>query len=271
MGFLIQLASASVPAVILLVFAVQLAAREVGLWVGNRQHRLNPAEQETAGVLVGSMLALLAFVLALTLSFANGRFQERREHIGREANAIGSSWTAAQAIGSPQSLEIARLLVDYGEQRKNYVEAPPNATVLDAITRRSDAIQARIMDQLSLMVRERPDAISASMMNSLNDTFSASTGTRFAFSSHMPEELFWLLIGMSVVSMAALGYQIGIRGQKARALSLLLTAMWTMVIVDILDLSSARVGNVHNDTSVFNWTLDSLRPEAPGTPQPPAH
>ncbi len=268
MGFLIQLANASVLAVILLVFAVQLAAREVGLWVGHRRHRLNPDEQETAGVLVGSMLALLAFVLALTLSFANGRFQERREHIGHEANAIGSSWMAARVIGSPESLEIARLLVDYAEQRKNYVEAPPNAAVLDAITSRSDATQARIMDQLSLMVRERPDAISASMMNSLNDTFSASTGTRFAFSSHMPEELFWLLIGMSVVSMAALGYQIGLRGQRARALSVLLTAMWTMVIVDILDLSSARVGNVHNDTRVFNWTLASFQSDVP---QPPAH
>lgn len=271
MDLLIQLATSSVIAVIVLLFAIQVAAREAGLWLGSRRHLLGTAERDNVGVLVGSMLALLAFVLALTLSFANGRFQERRAEIEREASAISSSWTRAQAIGAPQSLEIARLLAEYAELRKSFVEAPPDAAALAPINARSDAIQARILERLTALLRERTDPAVVSLMNSLDDTFGATTRTRFAFTSHMPAQLFWLLIGMSVSTMAALGYQIGLRGQKMRVLSLLLTAMWTMVITDILDLSSARVGNLRNDTTVFDWTLESFRTENPGPAQPPAH
>jgi hypothetical protein len=38
------------------------------------------------------MLGLLAFVLALTLSFANSRFSERIQGTLNEANAIGTAW-----------------------------------------------------------------------------------------------------------------------------------------------------------------------------------
>jgi hypothetical protein len=48
---------------------------------------------------VGGMLSLLAFVLALTLSFANTRFSERVEGTLAEANAIGTAWLRAEAIG----------------------------------------------------------------------------------------------------------------------------------------------------------------------------
>jgi len=54
---------------------------------------LNPdTPREGVGVLVGSLLGLLAFVLALTLSFASERFNERRLGTLAETNAIGTAW-----------------------------------------------------------------------------------------------------------------------------------------------------------------------------------
>lgn len=51
------------------------------------------------GILVGGFLALLAFVLELTLSFASERFSDRRNATLNEANAIGTAWLRARAIG----------------------------------------------------------------------------------------------------------------------------------------------------------------------------
>jgi hypothetical protein len=59
------------------------------------------------------MLSLLAFVLALTLSFANTRFSERVEGTLAEANAIGTAWLRAEAIGHVRGPEIAKLLEEY--------------------------------------------------------------------------------------------------------------------------------------------------------------
>ena len=61
-----------------ILFVVQLAAHEVGFWIGRRQ----AAQRETrifegVGIISGGVLGLLAFVLALTLSFASERFNDR--------------------------------------------------------------------------------------------------------------------------------------------------------------------------------------------------
>ncbi len=76
---------------------------------GSAADRLRDATRphEGVGVLVGGLLGLLAFVLALTLSFASERFNERRSGTLAEANAIGTAWLRAKAIGQPRGDEIA--------------------------------------------------------------------------------------------------------------------------------------------------------------------
>ena len=102
MEFLAQLATWSLLAFSLLLFLTQVAAREVGYWLGQRLQR---ARSRGVGLVVGGMLGLLAFVLALTLSFGSSRFNERRQGTLAEANAIGTAWLRAEAIGHPRGAE----------------------------------------------------------------------------------------------------------------------------------------------------------------------
>jgi len=74
-ALVIHLASFSVLAFAGVLFAVQALAREVGYAFGRRAAKQADAAPEGVGILVGGMLGLLAFVLALTLSFASARFQ----------------------------------------------------------------------------------------------------------------------------------------------------------------------------------------------------
>ena len=85
-----------------------------------------------------------------------------------------------------------------------------------------------------------------------------STAEAFAFEKRLPPPLFWLLIGMALLSMAALGFQLGLRGTPLRVMSALLTLMWTLVIIDILDLAAARIGDIRTSTLVYDWTLKGL-------------
>jgi len=124
------------------IFVAQMLARELGLWLGRRRAADDKGEIEGVGVIVGGMLGLLAFVLALTLSFANARFQERRDGTMKEANAIGTAWLRARAIDHPRAAEIARLLEAYAPVRRDHVVVAPDERAIAALQARTDALPA---------------------------------------------------------------------------------------------------------------------------------
>lgn len=110
-----------------------------------------------------------------------------------------------------------------------------------------------------MIVRERPDPVSSALMAAVNDTFDASTSERFALGTRLPWQIFWLLIGVMLLSMAALGYQFGLKGKPVRATIMVLTVVSSAPIVNIIDLASPRVGNFRTDASVYDWTLQGFR------------
>lgn len=243
-----------------LLFAVQLAAHEIGHWAGRRQVARGEAPGEGVGVLVGGVLALLAFVLALTLTFSSDRFQDRRQGTLAEANAIGTAWLRAKAIGQPDGEAIARLLEDYTKLRIAFVRADHDPPLLDDISQRTGALQTAIWDRVSALVRRQPTPVAASLMAAVNDVFDMTTAERFAFELRLAPQIFWLLIGLALLGMGTLGYQLALRGPRVLGLVVLLTATWTVVIVDILDLGSARIGHIRTSVAAYEWTLQGFQP-----------
>ncbi|WP_198376777.1 hypothetical protein [Neoroseomonas rubea] len=238
---------------------IQALAKEVGYLFGRRLALRNENPGEGVSVVVGGMLGLLAFVLALTLSFSSARFQERREGTLAETNAIGTAWLQAQAIGHARGAEIARLLEDYAVTRRDFVRAGRDDAWLDTATQRTNALQGEIWGHVAAIVRERPDPVAASLMNALNTTFDLSTAERFAFATLFPPQLFWLLLGMTVISMSALGFQLGLRQKPLRTLCFLLLCMWTATMTIILDLGAARVGSIRVSAQPYDWMIEGFR------------
>lgn len=268
MTILTTIAAWSLLAFGFLLFLFQLGAHEIGYRLGVRRAAGREAPADSVGVVVGGMLGLLAFVLALTLSFASNSFSERRAGTLAEANAIGTAWLRAEAIGGPRGSEIARLLEQYTRLRIAFIQAEHGAAELDDLTRRTNALQTQIWGHASAIVRERTDPVVVSLMAALNDTFDMTTAARFAYTLRLPPPLAWLLFGMALISMGALGYQVGLRGNPNHALAALLTLMWTAVIVDILDLASPRIGSLRTSAAVYEWTLQGFQGGVPIPPPP---
>ena len=255
----IAIASLGVVAFGLALVLFQVLAKEVGYFFGQRMAQRYESPGEGVGVVVGGMLGLLAFVLALTLSFSSARFQERREGTLAEANAIGTAWLQAHAVGHPRGAEIARLLEAYTVQRRDFIRAEINSPVLAQTTERSAVLQSEIWGHLTAIVQERRDPIAASLMNSLNTTFDMATAERFAFSTTLPPQLFFLLVGMCGITMAALGFQLGLRQKPLRLLTVLLLCMWSATMTVILDMGSARLGSIRIPTQALDWTIEGFR------------
>ena len=259
MDFLISLSEFSILAFSALLFFGQLSAHEAGYRIGARHRERNSVQTESVSVVVAGMLGLLAFVLALTLSYSNARFTERRQGTLTEANAIGTAWLRAKAIGSPDAIEIAKLLEDYTKTREDFVQAGRDPQALAKANNDTSALQQTIWSHITTIVRERPDPIAASLMAAVNDTFDASTDERFALAMRLPPQIFWLLLGVMLLSMAALGYQFGLKGKPVRMPVIILTIVWTAIIVNILDLASPRIGNFRTDATIYEWTRQGFQ------------
>lgn len=241
-----------------ILFVAQIVVHSLGYWAGRRD-AVRRGNEEPVGVIVGCMLGLLAFVLALTLSFAGARFTEHRQASLAEANAIGTAWLRATAIGGPRADAIARLLEDYTRVRAEFIRAGRDPKAIAALNQRSNAMQTEMWGHVAAIIRDQPNPISASLMSAVNDAFDASTEERFAYHITLPPQLFWLLVGMMLLSMGCLGYQFGVKNGPNRVLVVLLTLMWTWVIVEILDLASARMGYIRTGTAVYDWTLQGFK------------
>jgi len=229
----------------LMLLIVQLVAYELGNWLGRT--RKADGEVEGVGAVVGSMLALLAFVLALTLSFASTRFTERRAGTLAEANAIGTAWLRARAIGGPHGSEIARLLEQYTQVRLDFIRATRESLAIGQDNQQTNALQSEIWQHTTAIVQDHPDPVSASLMAAVNDVFDMTMSERFAYELRLPPQIFWLLMLMILLGMSGLGYQLGLKARSLRILVTLLCIVWTLVIVDILDLASARLGSFRTD------------------------
>jgi hypothetical protein len=208
---------------------------------------------------VGGILGLLAFVLALTLSFASSRFNERREGTLIEANAIGTAWLRAAAIGQPRGDEIARLLEQYTQVRLDFVRTGDDPDRLAALNQQTNRLQFAIWGHAAAMVREHPGPVSTWLASSINDAFDAGTDERFGFALKLPSQIFWLVVGLSVLGGGVVGYQLGLKGGTIRPMIVLLMLVWTVVIVDIFDLAAGRIGNFRTDPVAYEWALRGFK------------
>jgi hypothetical protein len=262
-SLLAEIAPQSLLAFAAVLFVLQIAACEAGYATGRRQARPE-APLEGVGVVVTSMLGLLAFVLGLTLAYANTRFQERRLGTLAEAQSIGTSWLRAQAVGQRQEQVIARLLEDYTRVRIDFVRLPADGDAA-AVERRTGALQSQIWAQVVDLALDRKDPVLASLAVSLNETFDHATAQRFAFTSGPAAQLVMLLLLMTMAGMGGLGYQFGLRGRPLRALTFILLAMWTAVLIVIIDLGAPRLGRIQTDPGPLLWTLEGFAapPAAP--------
>ena len=106
--------SLPVVAIFVLFVIVSLLCYEGGFRVGRWWQERTPGEQEgPTGMIVGSILALLAFLLAVTMSMASDRFDARRAIVLDEANAIGTTYLRAGYLPEPASSQIRELLREY--------------------------------------------------------------------------------------------------------------------------------------------------------------
>ena len=137
------------------ILGVVLISVECGYRLG--KFRLSRREQEKeapVGTMVGATLGLLAFILAFTFGLASSRFDNRRQLLLDEANALGTTYLRAGML--PEwGEEVRRLLRDYIGHR---LDAVRSGDVTEGI-RRSENIQQQVWTEAETVAQKNLNSI----------------------------------------------------------------------------------------------------------------
>jgi hypothetical protein len=212
--------------------------------------------EKTAGTIAGAMLALLGFILAVSLSMADSHFETRRKLVLEEANAIGTARLRASAVGGENGTEIARLLLEYAQTRVDFFIAGKDAGKLRSVYRRTSDLQQRIWNLATAIAGSSPTPISAMLLSSLNEVFDLGTTRRWAFEVRVPAYIVSLLFLFAVLSMGMMGYYFGVCGVSHPVLSTILIIAFAIALLLVIDLNRPRSGLILPEQTPLYWLLE---------------
>jgi hypothetical protein len=199
-----------------------------------------PGEQEgPTGMLVGSILALLAFLLAVTMGMASDRFDARRAIVLAEANAIGTTYLRAGYIPEPASSQVRELLREYVPIRIGLTDATNIESEID----QSAAILAQLWTVTEGVAREHGSDVIALFVESVNETIDLHESRVTArLYSRVPETVLLLLVGGAALSLGMVGYSAGLTKRRSLLSAFVLVLTLGAVITIVIDLDRPREG-----------------------------
>jgi len=221
------------------VFALIIS--EGGYRLGHWWQERTPDEKEgPTNMIVGSLLALLAFLLAITMGMASDRFDTRRGLVLAEANSVGTTYLRAGYLPEPSSSEIRDLIREYVPLRI----VTSDLAELRVRMARSVEIQAKLWSIAEGLARATPESeVLALFISSLNETIDLHETRVIAGQyARVPETILILLLLSSMLTLGMMGYNAGLTRRRSSLTAVVLIAVLGAVVTLVVDLDRPREG-----------------------------
>jgi hypothetical protein len=175
------------------MFAGVLLFLELGRRVGLRRLKQEgDGAGAGVGVVEGAVFALLGLLVAFTFSGAATRFEDRRNLIVDEANAVGTAYLRIDLLPAAAQGEMRDLFRRYLDARLAVYRALPDLEAANEHLASSNRIRQEIWMRA---VAGSADSQSARMLllPALNEMFDITTKRTIATQAHPPQVVFGLL------------------------------------------------------------------------------
>jgi hypothetical protein len=220
----------------LLSFGLFLLSIEGGYRLARYRQNRSADEKETAapvGAIVGALLGLLAFMQAFTFGMASSRFEERRQALNAEANAIRTTYLRAALLPEPITTDTRNLLREYVDAR---LKGASLETIDEAIAK-SKEMHSRLWLQALAAGEKGKPPVNGLFIQSINDVIDlhakrVTAGLR----ARVPGIIWIVLYVLAILGMSALGYQGGLAGKRRTIAVFIVISAFSMVLVLIADL-----------------------------------
>jgi hypothetical protein len=239
------------------ILAGLLLASALGGWLGRRLGI--PDRGTDHGHVLGGILGLLALLVAFAFGWALDRYEQRRDLVVREANAIGTAAMRLQLLDAPHALRLTDTYRAYAVVRLDYGLAQDGDK--PALRKTSEALRARIEAQtLAALAPIRHTNLAGSILAAVNESLDVGAAREAAQAARLPAEVLAAIAVYALVTAVALGMTL--RGH--RALSTMMYLLLTLSLSIIVDLDHPRIGWI----TVSQDPMARLVAELKSTPPP---
>jgi hypothetical protein len=225
-------------------FAVVLASIVLGYALGRLQRRRSMDYPEgPLGAIVGSMLGLLAFILAFTFGIVTSRFDTRKQLLLQDVNAIATATVRADLLPEPHRTECRALMKRYLDLRVAVIR---DQSRLPRLAAESESLEVGLWQHAVALARlDMNSDIGALFVEALNDLSNTRRDrATVAFFYRIPSVIWGGLLWITIGSMMAVGFQFGLAGRMSWIMSIILAITFSAVILLIARLDRIEKGAI---------------------------
>ncbi len=233
------------------VFLGMVVCLEIGYRLGRHSaERLTRVAFEGIGAMEGAVFALLGLLLAFSFAGSTGRLDARRQLIVQEANAIGTAYLRVDLLAGNTQPEMRHLFREYLDARLRVYASLPDLNATDRAFARAVEIQQRIWSQaIDARATDPTRDVSRVLLPALNEMIDIATARSIALHTRLSLLIFYLLIGVALLSGLFAGYAMAKRERRSLLHLFLYAAIISIIIYAIVDLDDPRSGLIRVDAA----------------------
>ncbi len=238
--------------------ALALIAAELGYLLGLWLRKRGVIQGE-AGPLVGAIMGLMAFLLALMLANVAGHHTERKAMVVTESNAIGTAYLRAGFLDEPDRTLSRDLLREYVEVRLAPATEP---SLIESALMRSEEIHRQLWSIAEDTIRQGNETDTMAIYaESINEVIDVHTLRVTAATRRLPRILGILLYVALVFSFMVLGVSSSREENRVSPLAMLLFAsVFSAILFIIIDLDRPQQGLATVSQSAMSDLLRRMTP-----------
>ena len=214
-----------------------MLAIELGYRYGRSVHKRSEDEKESpVTAIAGSILGLVAFMLAVTFGLVANRFDERKSLVREEANAIRTAWARSDFLPEPERAQARQMFYEYVDRVLVAIQSIQSGKMplsqMEQVVAESKATRQKLWDMAVTNARKDMNSdVAALYIESLNDMASVqSNRVMIGLRHRVPPPIWIVLHTLTFCGMAAVGYQTGIAGSRRSSSRPFLAISFSVVV-----------------------------------------
>jgi hypothetical protein len=249
----------------LIMLVVLVIAIEVGYRAGTRKRDMPEADRSLMSGIGAAMLGLLGLLLGFTLAMAIGRWDERRDIIVHESNAIGTLWLRAGFLEDPLREQLRKTLNEYTDARIVIGGARDDLETWRAARSKSEMLHTEIWSTIEHAYNaDLAPPIIASLINAANELIDIHEMRLASIENYLPVSLLLLLLMVSAVATSFLAWSFGAGTHHSRKAILMLAVLIVAVLLLIMDLNRPQRGMISVGVGTLERVQNSIdKPQIP--------
>lgn len=218
---------------------------EIGYWIGLKAKvEMTLPMRSQISTIQTAILTIFSFLLGFTFAMALSRFDNRKEMVVKESNAIGTALLRSEFLPEDQRSKMHGLFKEYVNVKFS-LTSRENIPVKEKreLNQNVRRLQTLMWAEAITATELNPLSVPAGMFaTSINHLIDIHTERDIAISNHVPEVVLLGLLLFAAFAIGILGYGNGLAATHARYPAIILCIVITISFILIIDLDRPNRG-----------------------------